>query len=359
MRVQFWQIAGNGESSGNVLLAIFASSRLSQKGRKMIEGRISKRRVLTLGADPEIFVYSGLKLKPAWEFLPAKGKDVMIYWDGAQAEWKYNHEGAHCQNNLVKYTRERLMELNSVALQADAKARLSLKNVVRVPQAVLDNAHPRHVELGCEPSCNAYDMRGKPVADPRKLPYRFAGGHFHFGTWTTQKPNYLKIVKTLDNILGVWSVGVARNMDNPIRRQYYGLAGEYRKPKYADGLGVEYRVLSNFWLQSPAVMQLTWDIGRLCVRLAHSRYGNLWAGNQDETIETINNCDFQQAEKIMKRNEPMFRWMLGQVYKKQGSIASAITLAYKGLAVDENFVYNWHFGDVWIPNAMQPWSRWE
>jgi hypothetical protein len=327
--------------------------------KEMIEGRVSKRRTISLGADPECFVYSGLKLLPAFEFLPGKGKDVMLYNDGFQAEWKYNHEGAHCQNNLVKYTRERLIELNSLALQKDPKARLSLKNVVRVPQVILDNAHPRHVELGCEPSYNAYNMRGKPVANPRKLPYRFAGGHCHFGTWTTQKPNYEKIVKTLDNILGVWSVGVARHIDNPIRRQYYGLAGEFRKPKYTEGLGVEYRVLSNFWLQSPAIMQLTWGIGRMCVRLAHSRYGNLWAGNQDETIDVINNCDYERATKIIYRNQPMFRWILSQVYKQVKSVNNAIWLCEEGLEADENFVGNWHFEDEWIPNAGQPWSRWE
>lgn len=325
----------------------------------MIDGRVSKKRVLTLGADPEIFVFSGVKLLPAFTFLPPKGQNQLIYWDGFQAEWKYNHDGAHCQNNLVKYTRERLMLLNALALQADPKARLSLRNVVRVPQAILDNAHPRHVELGCEPSFNAYDMRGKAVLDPRKLPYRFAGGHCHFGTWAIQKPNYEKIVKTLDNILGVWSVGVAKYIDDPIRRQYYGLAGEYRKPKYEKGLGVEYRVLSNFWLQSPAIMQLTWDIGRMCVRLAHSRYRNLWAGNQDETIETINNLDHKRAELILTRNRPMFNWLLGQVYRKRESVNRAIELAYEGLAPNENLKENWHFFDRWIQNAGANWARWE
>jgi hypothetical protein len=324
----------------------------------MINGQISRRKRLTLGADPELFVYSGVKLIPAFEFLPPKADGAKMYWDGFQAEWKYDHDVAHCRNNLVKYTRENLMELNARAKKYDPRARLTLKTVVRVPQAILETAHPQHVELGCQPSFNAYGMRGKPVVDPRRLPYRFAGGHMHFGTWENS-PNYVKIVKTLDSILGVWSVGVARFMDNPIRRQYYGLAGEYRKPKYNEGLGVEYRSLSNFWLSSPAIMQLTWDIGRMCVRLASSGFGKLWAGNEQETIETINNCDFQQANKTIKRNEPMFKWILAQVYQKQESIDNALALCYEGLKAEDNFIENWHFDDLWLPDAAQPWARWE
>lgn len=329
----------------------------------MMEGQLSKKRVLTLGADPEIFLFKGIKLIPAFEFLPPKGKDNLIYWDGFQAEWKYNFKENHCLNNLVLHTRNSIEDLQALASLYHKDTRLSLQNVVRVPQIVLKTAHPRHVELGCEPSYNAYEMKGTPVYDPRDLAYRFAGGHMHFGTWTPQRPNYIRIVKMLDSILGVWSVGVARYLDNSVRRQYYGLAGEYRKPRYKGGFGVEYRVLSNWWLASPAVMQLTWDIGRLCVRLAASKYGNLWAGNQDETICVINNCDYEGASKIIKRNEPMFRWILNQVYRNPKSVEKALNLCYRGVQsvvpdVD-NFKENWHLAEEWIPDAKQPWARWE
>lgn len=329
----------------------------------MINGQISKRRVLTLGADPEMFVYSGLKLLPAFEFLPGKGDGNLMYWDGFQAEWKYNHDGNWCQNNLVLHTRQNLSNLQTRAHMKDKAARLTLKNVVRVPQGILDNAAPYHVELGCQPSYNAYGLKGKPVLDPRKLPYRFAGGHMHFGTYN-KAPNYKRIVKMLDNILGVWSVGVARDMDHPVRRQYYGLPGEHRMPKYEEGFGVEYRVLSNFWLASPAVMQLTWDIGRLCVRLASSlKYSKLWARNEDETIDVIGNCDVDRANKIITRNEPMFRWMLGQVYRKKASINNAIEVSRQGLGLivpnPEDFNTNWHFKDQWVADAKAPWARWE
>ena len=329
----------------------------------MIKGRVSKRRFITLGADPEVFVFAGLKLIPAYRFLPPKEDGRLMYWDGFQAEWKYDHEDNFCLNNLVKYTRESLIDLSSRAKEYNKAARLSLKNVVRIPKDVLENAYPQHVELGCAPSWNVYGMKGLCVLDPRKLVHRFAGGHMHFGTWTPQYPQYAKIVKTLDNILGVWSVGAARNIDDPIRRRYYGSPGEYRKPEYGDGHGIEYRVLSNFWLASPSIMQLTWDIGRTCVRLASSRYASLWAGEEKETIDTIKNCDYEQANKIIKRNEPMFRWILKQSYGQESSINRALVVGYNGLEEEvpypEDFKENWHFATDWLSNASAPWARWE
>jgi hypothetical protein len=337
----------------------------------MIDGRLSKARQFTLGADPEMFLFSGNTLIPAYEFLPPKGEKISLYWDGFQAEWKYTDVTIFCQNNLVMYTRQALMRLQARAVAYDAFARLSLANVVRIPQATLDTVDPRYVELGCQPSYNAYWLKGEPVYDPRKLPYRFAGGHMHFGTWNTPgraveyiRPNYERIVKTLDSILGIWAVGAARALDNPIRRRYYGLAGEYRKPKYADGLGVEYRVLSNWWLAAPSTLQVTWDIGRMCVRLASSlKYSKMWAGNEDETVDVINNCDVPRANAIIKRNEGMFRWLLGQVYWKQDSVTRALQLTYQGLESivpePEAIAANWHFEEAWIKDAGAAWARWE
>lgn len=332
----------------------------------MIEFRkkMGTRKKLTLGADPEIFAFKNGTLVPAYEFLPGKGHGPM-YWDGFQGEWKYD-EPFHCQNNLVKATRERLMLMSKYAEKKGAS--LSLINVVKIPAKTLETAHPKHVELGCEPSYNAYKLRGLNVENPRLLKYRFAGGHMHFGEYL-RRPNYEKIIKTCDKILGIWSVGVARTVDSPIRRQYYGMAGEYRKPRYGEDVygnpvyGVEYRTLSNFWLSSPGLMQLTWDLGRLCVKLAGTEHGKLWATSDQEVIDTINNCDYQQANKILKRNEPMFRWLLGhpKTYDRK-DVRNALAISNVGMHEFIDNVHalpkNWHFEDPWIPNGGAQWARW-
>lgn len=343
-----------------------------------MDGRLRIQKKFSLGSDPEMFVFSGNKLMPAFQFLPPKGKDVKLYWDGFQAEWKYDHYGNQCLNTLVMCTRQNMINLRERALVHDKDARLSLVNVVRIPRETLEQAEGQHVELGCLPSYNAYGLRGEDVPNPRTLPFRFAGGHMHFGSWT-RKPQYKRIVETLDRVLGVWAVGAARHMDNPVRRRYYGLPGEFRKPMYANlkynpytgrvdevgqQHGVEYRTLSNFWLASPGIMQLTWDLGRMCVRIAQSlKYNNLWVSTQDETVDVIKNCDYERATQIIKRNEPMLRWMLGQEYRRPASIERAIDISKQGIEVvvpnPEAIPQNWHFTDVWLEDAHQPWSRWE
>lgn len=332
-----------------------------------LKGHIGQRRKFTLGADPEMFLFEGNKLIPAYEFLPKKreSKDN-IFWDGFQAEWKYA-EPITCQNNLVEFTREKMIALQTKAQRKFPNARLSLRNVVRIPKEILESAQDNYVELGCKPSYNAYDMHGVGVVNPRELPYRFAGGHMHFGTWE-RRPNYKKIVSTLDAVLGIWSVGAARHLDVPVRRQYYGLAGEYRMPQYPVngydlGYGVEYRPLSNFWLTQPAITQLTWEIGKQAVRLATSMYRFLWIAGKEEVIETINNCDVKQAEKILKRNQRMFLWMLNQRFPRHKTAASkGLQVAYEGVEafVDDphNLPVNWHFKSDWIRNGGQDWARW-
>jgi len=328
-----------------------------------MQGTLQNRKQLTLGSDPEMFLFSGLKLLPAYTFLPGKGPNVNMYWDGFQAEWKYDYEGNHCQNNLVYYTRQRLQDLLEAAQHHDKNARLSLKNVVRIPDNLLKTAPQQYVELGCMPSFNAYGLKGNiQVIDPRKLLHRCAGGHMHFGTWEAPPP-YEKIVKTQDAVLGVWSVGAAQHIDNPARRKQYGLPGEYRKPKYKNGYGVEYRVLSNFWLASPSTLQLTWDIGRLAVRLATSRYRNMWIADEQEVTDTILNSDVEQASKILKRNRGMFDWMLRAVYRTKKARDMAFQVGLDGIETvvnnPEDFKRNWHFRAEWIPNGGQPWARWE
>jgi hypothetical protein len=323
--------------------------------------RVSKKRVITLGSDPEIFAFQGDKLLPAYEFLPfgdEKERNTQIYADGFQAEWKYDHYYKQCLDVLVSATHGRLQDLQD-SLADYPTAKLSLANVVRIPDATLQSADSAQVALGCEPSYNIYGLRGLAVENPRALKYRFCGGHMHFGEWTKDKPQVKTIVPTLDNILGVWSVGAAQHFDDPIRRRYYGKPGEYRLPVYEEGLGVEYRVLSNFWLASPRLMQLTFDIGRLCVRLAHSKHLPLWSGNQQETIETITNCDVRQARRIMGRNLPMFIWLLGQVYRKQESIDLALTIFREGWEKKEDFLADWHL-DKYFSDAPSPsWGRFE
>jgi len=269
----------------------------------------------TWGADPEFFLRNGKELLPAFEFLPDKGGAALtrdshrIYWDGFQAEWSYfGHEHFDCIQTHCAYQQYAMFDLLTAARKKYPESRLTLENVVRVPEKMLKDAEEPFVQLGCMPSMNAYNAKGKPVADGRTLKYRFAGGHIHFGYEDRDycHEHASKFVKTLDKILGVWSVGAAKSFDNPLRRVYYGLAGEYRLPKH----GFEYRTLSNFYYVHPGVFNLVHNIARACTKLTRSGHDNMWVSTDDMVQEAINNCDTKLAARILKLNKSMFMYLL-------------------------------------------------
>lgn len=335
----------------------------------------------TMGSDPEIFLMKDDKVYPAFQFLPSK-KDAHPggshrynnggyfmqhpFWDGFQAEfcvWP--------KECLMYFTLGMRKCLEELAIRAGEKgAKLTIRNVLRIPDATLLSAEQEHVALGCSPSENIYDDHGMTVENPRKLKYRFTGGHLHFGKWhLTQPPDYGKIVNALDSILGIWAVGVAANLDSPIRRKYYGLAGEYRMPVYKkstafgeDALGVEYRVLSNFWLCHPAICQATWEVARACVKLAYTKYRDLWASDTNQVREIINNCDVKAARKLLAMNRDMFIWMVQSYAFPTITVRKAMfNLGMNGVesivSDPEDFTKNWLFGETEHDNYYEEHSQ--
>jgi hypothetical protein len=297
-----------------------------------------------VGSDPEVFVMNGTKVLPAWEFLPDKGNPLKTwyahdadthltpyfthqYWDGFQAELALGWAPT-CLMFLMCYVQQGLRTIRDEAVKVAPNAKLSLKSVVRVPLSTLRTAMDPHVSLGCAPSLNAYGLKGIEAGNPRQLRYRFAGGHMHFGcTELIKHKNITHVVKMLDAIVGLWSVGAAKSFDHPIRRRYYGMAGEFRRPEH----GLEYRVLSNFWLSHPVVFHATWEIARRAVMLALSEYANLWVAPEEMVVEAIQNGDAKIARKLLELNKPIFTWLMASRGWTMGMIDKLFNVGIDGL----------------------------
>lgn len=109
-------------------------------------------------------------------------------------------------------------------------------------------------ELGCNPDYNGWTKAQNPRPDPAGEPFRTASGHLHIG-WTEgadveDKDHFLfccKIARQLDYYLGLYSLLWDKD---GTRRKLYGKAGAFRPKSY----GLEYRVLSNRWLDSEPLM---------------------------------------------------------------------------------------------------------
>lgn len=273
--------------------------------------------VLSIGSDPEIFMEDGKgNLMPAFNFLGSKEKpnrvehsytNLPIYWDGYQAEFQTVAPG--CLQETVYSTYYALRTLLNLARKKEPKAVLSLKTVYQIPFEELQAAKEEHVAFGCSPTFNAYGLVSRPL-DGRVVPYRSAGGHIHFGFPKQTEEKIKTIVKTLDAILGVCCVSLLSKYEDPIRREYYGLPGEFRTPPH----GLEYRSLSNAWMAHPVIMHLVFDFSRKVVAFGSSDMLNLWDATEEETIETIITNNADKAREIMERNKKIILSIIKTAY---------------------------------------------
>lgn len=264
-----------------------------------------------LGADPEVFAVAKGQILPAWEFLPPKGPGNEIFWDGFQAEFTTATET--CLAWFIDHVRTGLRHVHSAA-KAKGGA-LHLADVIEVPIEMLETGEQKHVQFGCDPSKNAYNDHGQLQADPRQLQIRFAGGHMHFGLGKLTDAAAIEIVKALDAIWGVASVSMFAGLEHPLRRVYYGKAGEYRLPKH----GLEYRTPSNAWMCHPAIAQLSWSLARQAVTIGQRSLLNLWKADEDEVRRIINELDVDAARKMLKKNQRIVQTLMQAYFGQNNS----------------------------------------
>lgn len=283
--------------------------------RKHLSTIISTLPTPASGCDPELFFEDASgNVVPAFTFLPSKkdpatGAMRSMFWDGFQGE--FTPGAGSCQDGVAQSIQQ---YLSSLMFRLPKGVRFSPKSVVEIDPRVLDSAKTEHVGLGCTPSLNAYGLHGLEVPDPRALPIRFAGGHIHFGMkssfngYSDYDLRMVEAVKMMDAIVGLMSVSISEGRDDPRRRMYYGLAGEYRLPKH----GIEYRTLSNSWLASPSTYHLTFTVARTAARLGAALYRNqLVSVPEADVVEAINRSDARLARELMRADKGLWMGILG------------------------------------------------
>jgi len=330
------------------------------------------------GSDPEIFSRSkDGKILPAFEFLPAKDKPIKIpilkdgydygpyiYNDGFQAELRAAPHG--CIAYVVDSIRHGLKGI----WKKSNGASLVLDNAPMIPIDTLRKTPEQYVILGCDPSLNAYNQGGKACGDPRKLRYRFNGVHLHASGWgavlptpEAQQARFVPYVKAFDAILGVFFVAAGAHLESKKRREYYGLAGEYRLPPH----GLEYRVLSSPALSHPGIANLAFEIARGVLTLVDCNSQALWQADEQEVVGTINENNQKAARALITRNKDLFNYItnFGRFAKhNKGFGHKAYSLAMNGIESfvkdPTDFVKNWKFNEYWTGHgegSMESWAK--
>lgn len=233
---------------------------------------------MKIGIDPEFFILdelsrpiNAIRVLPGNNHNPLKKNGINFYHDNVLAEFNFQPV-----NSELEFT-EKIT--NSIAI---------LKNIVN-PYNISAQAYgefdrnelsfPNAKEVGCNPDYDAYTLTQNDV--PRnfftKTPFRAAGGHIHIGG--TQNDAvchpFLKpiFVFMLDLFVGIPSVMIDNSALSYQRRKMFGKAGCHRDKPY----GIEYRVLSPFWLRATNTALLIYRLVDFVFKFMNdSMYKKFW-----------------------------------------------------------------------------------
>lgn len=271
----------------------------------------------TLGSDPEFFfarkrlaagkigtIIGAEKVLPKGGIVVSGGKVII---DGVQAE--LNPRADTCRQRDANA----IADLFQAIKQRIGKQRITINwsPTVKITTRELKSLSKESRMFGCDPSYNAY---GESIEKPNPEEYKFrsAGGHIHIGKNDSYindlliiKGEYIKTVKILDIIAANTCVLIDRDPGNIERRKVYGRAGEYRKPPH----GLEYRVLSNFWLKNYRMMSFAFGLVRMAMGIASDpemAEMTLKAVNEDDIRNAINNNDYDLAKSNFDKVKHIF-----------------------------------------------------
>lgn len=252
---------------------------------------------ILIGCDPEVFVQQKGIFKSAYNLIkgdkknPQKVRSGAVQVDGMALE--FNIDPAASEDEF-------LFNVNDVFTQM--KEMVPTYDVIVSPVAHFDMAYIKSqpaeaLELGCDPDYNAWtgQANDRPNGD---RPMRTASGHLHIG-WTDgmdiDDPQHRHraglIAKQLDFFLGLPSLEYDKDT---MRREMYGKAGAVRYKPY----GVEYRTLSNAWLNSDSLIR--WAYRNAVKGVQEVMKGNMLVQKYGDIQEIINTSDLKAARAIIQ-----------------------------------------------------------
>ncbi len=254
---------------------------------------------ILIGCDPEVFVKQDNKFLSAFNLIRGNKEAPQPVRNGA-----VQVDGMALEFNIIPAVNSKDFLFKVTDVLAQLKAMVPAYQVVAVPVADFDPAYllqqPREaLELGCNPDYNAWMREENPRPDGER-PFRTASGHIHIG-WRKPLPEEemgyaeyeeaCEVGVQMDFFLGLGSLFYDADTK---RREMYGRAGCIRIKPY----GVEYRTLSNVWLNSPALTE--WVYSQAVLGTQQFFDGNRLAEKYGDIQEIINTSNKKAAMKIIK-----------------------------------------------------------
>jgi len=321
-----------------------------------------------VGGDPEFFISNNERIVPSYEWLntPPESHDNFCFFNESHTPnnaifnpEKFNwltspntNEGGYSDSWIhpdgvqleMGYIPSTCMEITSRTIYnlIDRTRRALHKNKLMLSPAtssMITEATAHEVPLGCRPSFNAHDIDN--TINNKSPLRRFTGGHFHFSVLAqplqreiyvgkeacifdpmdleifntiyalknidddNRRQIYNPVIKAMDATMGILSVAMAGELDDPERRHHhYGMAGDYRLTTNT----IEYRVPSNVMWSNPITWHIMGMMGRYIVnnsRLPKSTLPDFVASvnTWGDITDIINNTDYVAARKYFQTHK--------------------------------------------------------
>ena len=278
----------------------------------------------TLGGDPEFFIEDSKgTILNADKFFPSKEKPIIIgakndlqsklFFDGIQAEIAPGH------TTCREYLTDNIWHcFNRVYRDIPEDHRVTLVPSAKIDKEVIENAGPEARIFGCMPDFNAYTLTVNTAEmDASEHPYRYAGGHMHFGISSNyqkegmpefdlaqKEEGHIRAVKFMDLLVSIPTLMLDNGPGSKLRRDKYGKAGCFRPTPY----GIEYRTPSCWWLKSPMTASLVYGLGRLAWTMMVSGVDEdlrKAIGFDDEAVRgAVDETDITTAYQIWEKMRP-------------------------------------------------------
>lgn len=212
--------------------------------------------MITIGADPELFIYdkrnekiiSSIGIIPGEKGNPYRSDDMPegfgLEIDNILAEFNIPpcttlEEWLHHMNYMKDYIRNFVQKANpDYDILCKASAHVD-KDQLKSKEAKL---------FGCSVDYNVYTEKPNPKPKGESTDLRSTGCHIHLGYDRPNTYDSLMLVRYMDMYVGIPSVLYD---DDSERRQLYGKAGSFRLCPY----GLEYRVLSGAFIANDELME--------------------------------------------------------------------------------------------------------
>lgn len=206
---------------------------------------------MRLGSDPEVFLCDingepvsaiGLINADKWSPLPIAGMPDGFTLQEDNVALEYGIPPAATEDEFV---------YNIQAVMAKSREWIGNLTFSKLSCTIFpkkEMEHPAAHVFGCEPDFNAWTKKTNEKPQPPHEFMRSAGGHIHVET----KRDPFVFGRYMDLCLGV--PAVILDKDGLQRKQLYGKKGAIRPKPY----GVEYRVLSNFWIFDEQLIRWAW-----------------------------------------------------------------------------------------------------